>query len=145
MIAVRFDSGAFFGHAAINSTRVLHPKSGADEFRGYSLTYIGPFPFHRIDFSIQQPSNRLLAKFTRFTVQPGYIFRHGNSRLTASNVMGSLQLTRAEAPLHKPGRVAAPAGKTCRSSVFALPARLRLRNHSHNLLAGWRERADLRV
>ncbi len=42
------------------------------------------------------------AKFARFTVQRGYMLRHGASRHTASNVMGSLQLTCAEAPLHKP-------------------------------------------
>jgi hypothetical protein len=46
--------------------------------------------------------NRRCAKLTRFTVQRGYMFRHGNSWLTTTNVMGPLQLTRAEAPLHKP-------------------------------------------
>jgi hypothetical protein len=46
--------------------------------------------------------NRRYAKLARFTVPQGYMFRHGNSRLTASNVMDSLQLTCAEAPLHKP-------------------------------------------
>jgi transposase len=32
----------------------------------------------------------------------GYMFRHGNSRDAASLGVGSLKLTRAEAPLHKP-------------------------------------------
>jgi hypothetical protein len=38
----------------------------------------------------------------RVTVQRGYMLRHGNSRLTASDVVGSLQLTCAKALLHKP-------------------------------------------
>jgi hypothetical protein len=42
------------------------------------------------------------AKFARFAVQRGYMLRHGGSQLMASNVVGSLQLTCAEAPLHKP-------------------------------------------
>jgi hypothetical protein len=36
------------------------------------------------------------------TVRRGYMLRHGNSRPSASDVVGSLQLTCAEAPLHKP-------------------------------------------
>ena len=31
-----FDSSAFFGRAAIDSPRTLHPKSGVAEFIGYS-------------------------------------------------------------------------------------------------------------
>ena len=59
--------------------------------------------------------------------------------LAASSVAGSLQLACAEAPLHKPGRVAAPAGKACGGSFCALPTRLRLWNYSHNLLGGRRK------
>jgi hypothetical protein len=41
-------------------------------------------------------------KIGAVTVQRGYMLRHGHSRLTASDVVGSLQLTCVEAPLHKP-------------------------------------------
>src|SRR5580692_1229642 len=56
--------------------------------------------------------------------------------LGASWVAGSLQLACAEAPLYKPGRVAAGTGKVCAASFCALPARLRLWNRSDSLLGG---------
>jgi|HubBroStandDraft_1064217.scaffolds.fasta_scaffold49640_2 hypothetical protein len=43
-----------------------------------------------------------LNKIGAVTVQRGYMLRHGNSRLTTSDVVGWLQLTCAEAPLHMP-------------------------------------------
>src|ERR1700722_15488600 len=73
------------------------------------------------------------------TEQRGYTLRHGDSPLTPRDVMGSLQLTRAEAPLHKPRPVAAPGGKACGAPFCALPTRLRLRNFRYNLLGGRRE------
>jgi len=73
------------------------------------------------------------------TVQRGYTLRHEDSPLTPCDVMGSLQLRCAEAPLHKPRRVAAPGGKACGAPFCALPTRLRLRNSRDNLLGGRRE------
>ena len=89
--------------------------------------------------SALRPEIDATQEFAWSIVLRGYMFRHENRCLPASNVIGSLQLMRAEAPLHKPRRVAAPSRKTCGGSFCALPARLRLRNHSHNLLGGWRE------
>jgi Domain of unknown function (DUF4349) len=51
---------------------------------------------------VHSPRNRRHAKLALFAVQRGYMFRHGKSRLTTSNIMGSLQLTCVETPLHEP-------------------------------------------